>query len=75
MSNRIYYERRDKGLCPMCGSERDDRFIICSLCRSEMRQREARGMRSETKELISNLPDWAYTHFLEGIEEIGEVKK
>jgi hypothetical protein len=51
-SPAVYKERRAVGLCPLCGSSPDDKYIICSSCRTKerasLRDRRVK-MRSEGK--------------------------
>lgn len=51
MMKRLYQGRKDKGLCPRCGSLRDEeKYVMCKKCRASnaAAQRRFRGTESST---------------------------
>lgn len=40
-ARKLYNERADKGLCPVCGKKRNDiRYVCCEMCRYKARERD-----------------------------------
>ena len=48
---RLYYRRKEKGLCPNCGRERMDKtFTTCEVCRENKRKSVKAGKIKNEKE-------------------------
>lgn len=52
-NTRLYHKRRDAGLCPRCGKERDEKGrTICSICRDKTNKRVRENKANRTPEQV-----------------------